>query len=202
MPPSNPREPWPHVTLENCLVRGEGEVLLARTPRAVAVTLKNSLVALNGSIVRVEHNGGSEALMPPLSRKMTLTLTQVTAYQGAPLVRLLARNDPRAMLPLEVEASSSLFLPSNGVESLIALEAPEGEDIDDKFRWKATGGKNAFGKFPALLATKGEMAPAMMGTDRFKKMDPDASFAVVPERGPTAGTRYGQGPLGVGATLP
>jgi serine/threonine protein kinase len=212
MPPSNPRELWPHLTLENCQVRGEGEVLLARAPRRVALTLKNCLVALNGSVVRVEHNGGGEAAMPPMSSKMSLTMTQVTAYLGAPLIRMLARNDPRGMLPLEVDASSSLFLPSNGVESLIALEAPEREDVEMKFRWKSSGGKNAFGKFPTLLAIKGgemAMGTAMMDMDLFKKMEPNVTNTVTPERMPAAGTRYGQirpsdikGPASVGTTLP
>jgi hypothetical protein len=212
MPPSNPRELWPHLTLENCQVRGEGEVLLARAPRRVALTLKNCLVALNGSVVRVEHNGGGEAAMPPMSSKMSLTMTQVTAYLGAPLIRMLARNDPRGMLPLEVDASSSLFLPSNGVESLIALEAPEREDVEMKFRWRSSGGKNAFGKFPTLLAIKGgemAMGTAMMDMDLFKKMEPNVTNTVTPERMPAAGTRYGQirpsdikGPASVGTTLP
>ena len=209
IPPNPSREQGPTVSLENCLVRGEGEVLLARASRRVAVQLKNCVVALNGSLVRVEHGGGTEPLQPLMAQKMSLSLQQVTVYHAVPMVRLIARNDPRGMLPLEVEASSSLFLPSNGTESLIALEAPEGEDIEDKFRWIARNGKNAYGKYPVLLAIKGEMTPAMMGADRFKKLDPDARYAVVPDRLPSAGTRYSQmvpsdikGPAGVGASLP
>jgi serine/threonine protein kinase len=208
MPPANPREPWPRLVLENCLVRGEGDALLARTARPVACTFKNSVLALSGSLARLEHNG-NELVMPPVSQKMMLTLTQSTFYHGSSLIKMIAQEDPRGMLPLEVEASASLFLPSNGVDSLIALEAPEGEDIEDKFRWFARLGKNAYGKYPAFLSVKGEMAPAMMGSDRFKKMDPDATYGIVPDRLPSASTRYPQirpvdlkGPLGTGATLP
>ncbi|MGL4550083.1 MAG: hypothetical protein ACRC33_02755, partial [Gemmataceae bacterium] len=209
MPPSQ-RDRGPLLKLENCVVRGEGDLLLGRAARPVKLDLTNAVVALSGSLARLEYAGGDGA-MPAAAHKVAVGLDRVTAYLGGPLLRLKAEKDPAGLVPVEVRASASLFLPSNGAKSLIALEGPEGEEKRFENKWSWTGTKNAYGKYPSMLSQEGgaEMAPPAMGTERWKTMtgDDGATFNVVPTRVPAGD--LGRvvpadlaGPAGVGAKLP
>ena len=120
----------PRLLLENCLVRGDGDLLLARATRPAALEMTNTLAALAGSVYAAEFPGGATA--PPAAHKFTLAMKNVTAYLSGPLVRLKPEKGARATVPVECDATASLF--TNNFRSPRALQyGLFGRIGDDRF---------------------------------------------------------------------
>src|SRR5262249_14023485 len=141
MLPSRTRDQGPRLSLEGCLVRGEGDLLAARASRPCALSVKEALIALSCSLLQAEVSVEGKA--PPAAQQMSVTLNQVTTYLAGNLVRLSVTRGSQGLVPIKFDASDCLFAPASGAKTLISLEGADTEDksLRTKFTW--VGGKNA-----------------------------------------------------------
>jgi hypothetical protein len=146
-----PRLEAPLVVLDNCLVRGTGELIWNRASRAFDLDLKNTMVGLSGSLLLLDakENG-------PPSGQGTMTLTRSTAYLGGHLLHLRGTT-LKNLATLKVRPADCLFLPASGPGSaLIRVEGVEADTtrLKDKVLWEASR-NNAYGGFKSLLSPPG-----------------------------------------------
>ncbi len=147
-PAARLREQGPRFVLDNCFVRGQGDLVGSQGGQPAEVTLKNSLVALTGSLLNVE---GTTKDMPAPTGTLSLELKKVTSYLGGHLIRVRAVKDLKSLAQLRCEPEACLFLPSSGDRALIHLEGPESEERGLKSKLAWNGGPNAYGSFNTLL---------------------------------------------------
>jgi hypothetical protein len=116
------------------------------------LTLRNSLVALTGSLVSVESDKEADPERETPPGVFTLRLRKSTTYLGDHLIRLRAAKVLRRVAKVQCEADDCLFLPASSERALVHLECPESEErsLMDKFSW-SRGSKNAYGSFGTLL---------------------------------------------------
>ncbi len=147
-----PREQAPQLVVEQCFVRGEGDLVRVRASRAAEFRVLQSLVVLTGSLVNVEAEVPREA--PPATALMVATLRQTTTYLQGPLLRVQAGKDPKGLVAIQCRPDECLFVPAaaSGDRVLVHIEGPEGEEkaVLGKITWDA--GRNAYGNFNPLLA--------------------------------------------------
>jgi serine/threonine protein kinase len=137
----------PRIGLENCVVRGQGDLIWSQGGQPAELALKNSLIALTGSLLSVEGNKD----MPPPMSALSVRLQRVTTYLGGNLLRLKAAKDLKSVAQIQCTPEECLFLPGAGDRVLIHLEGPESEErgLKGKVSWET--GKNAYGNFTTLL---------------------------------------------------
>ena len=138
----------PILSLEDCFVRGQGDVISVRSARAVELRMENTLVAVTGTVVDVEAGAG-EGSPPP---QIPIRLTRVTTYIGGNLVRLRTLTPGKEPLTVQVNpAIGCLFASADGkpLVQLIGMEAST-EQMKSLFSWEG-GRQNAYSKFPAML---------------------------------------------------
>ncbi len=146
MAPANPQVP--RIRLENCFVRGDGDLLIVRASRPFQLDADDSLVALDGSFLIVD---GNPREIPVKAARVSLK--QVTAYLGEHLVVLRAVKEDlkQGLVPTEFSSVfGCLFHSARGGKSLIHLE---GVDTDEQMRrlfsWE--GAQNVYSGFTPLL---------------------------------------------------
>jgi hypothetical protein len=101
----------PEIRLEDCFVRGKGELLAVRSSRSFRLLADKSLVALDGNFLAVKGSARDIPIQPP----STVTLRHVTTYLTNHLVWLRA-TDPQARTNSEQSVKNSKGL----VETKIA----------------------------------------------------------------------------------
>lgn len=142
----------PRLQIEGCFLRGQGDLLAMPRGHALEVTIKNSLLALSGSLLDMasDPKDGKDDWLPPTT-PLTLRLHKVTTYLGEHLIRLHAAKDIKELVKTRCRPGDCLFLPARS-RPLVRLEGPEGDekDLREKLSWESTG-KNAYGSFTALL---------------------------------------------------
>jgi serine/threonine protein kinase len=163
---------------KNCLVRGDGDLVGARTPRPFDLDVDNALVALGGSFLNVDL--GEE---PAPDAADGIQLSRVTAYLGGHLLRLHAR-DVKALMPVKFSpVSNCLFVsaaPTNFPNSLIHVDGPEVSDDRLKTLLTWEGQHNAYTEFTQLLDQQpdGGAMPAMpYGSVRWKEFTGETGAA-------------------------
>jgi hypothetical protein len=151
MTPVRSRDQGPRLRIDTCFIRGEGDLLWARASRPSELDVKNSLVALSGSLLKVE--AAREGA--PTTGAMVARLSQVTTYLQGNLLRVQAGKDLKGLTPLQVKPSDCLFLapPPSAERVLVLVEGPEVEEtaLRGKLSWGEDGGRNGYGGFGRLL---------------------------------------------------
>jgi serine/threonine protein kinase len=176
MTPPQPREQVPRLVVENCFVRGEGDLVWVRACRAAKCEVSGSLVALTGSLLNVE--AAREA--PPAPPTLAVTLLRTTTYLQGPLLRVRTGKESKGLAMLQCQPDECLFVPAAaGERVLVRLEGPEGEDkaLQGKVQWER--GRNAYGTFNMMLdyQAPGDSAMPMTmagGVDSWKKWSNDS----------------------------
>jgi serine/threonine protein kinase len=139
----------PRLRFENCLVRGQGDLVAARAGRPFDLDARNSLAALDGSFLNINGQRDEDA---PADSKTTVavTLHHVTTYLTNHLVSLRAVKDFKGTGPIRVEASDCLFM-SQGGKSLVHLDGPDPGDqkMRELLVWE--GNHNAYWNFSQYL---------------------------------------------------
>jgi hypothetical protein len=142
-------EQGPLLSLENCFVRGEGDLIWGRISRPFALTATNILAALTGSLLHVEIQAEAAAAQP--GAQMEAHLSHITTYLGGPLVHFHAGKDLKGLVQLQCEAKECLFLPAVADGPFVRLDGPETDDkMLAKLIWK--GDHNAYGAFKDMVA--------------------------------------------------
>src|SRR5262249_37896801 len=120
--PTRPAGQHPSVSFVNCFVRGDGQLLAANAPRPFDLKVDNCVAALGGSLLQIETP--DDAPPAPPGQASQVTLAHVTAYTAAHLVHLKAGKDLKGLIPVNVQASSCLFLAA-GLKALVHLDGPD-----------------------------------------------------------------------------
>jgi hypothetical protein len=152
MAKSLPSTGVPRLVVENCFIRGQGDLLAMQSGHAAELTLDNSLIALSGSVLNIENDKKDRKYEEsPPTTQLALRLHRVTTYLGEHLIRLRAAKDVKGLPRTRCEANDCLFLPARD-RPLVRLEGPDAEEkgLREKLSWEGNG-KNAYGKFTALL---------------------------------------------------
>ncbi|MBY0528326.1 MAG: serine/threonine protein kinase [Gemmataceae bacterium] len=150
MEPMAPRQQGPRLRLENCFVRGDGDLVTVRASRPFSLEIEDSLVVLDGSFLVVDGNP-KEAPAKPSAH---LSVRQVTAVLSDHLVLLRAGKEEgkQGLVPMQVtQASNCIFHSMRGNRALIHLE---GVDSDEQmkriFSW-GEGKQNLYSSFAQML---------------------------------------------------
>jgi len=159
------------VRLDNCFVRGDGNLVVVRPSRPFDLDVDNALVALTGSFLDVE---GADT--PPASPDMVrVKLDNVTTYLNDHLVRLRAHNDLKGFAPIQFTPGKCLFVAGAG-NALIHLDGAEAGDQQLKHLLKWEGGGNRYGNYMKMLdQQKDDMPLPAFGQDQWKKFSSDPS---------------------------
>jgi serine/threonine protein kinase len=146
--PERSSDQGPRLNLENCLVRGDGDLTLCRSGRAAEVAAQNCLIALTGSFLSVEAN---KELVAAPTGNLIARVNRVTTCLGGHFLRVRATRDLKDLARIQCSPSNCAFLPLGGDRSFVHLEGPEGEKKawDDKVEWGAN--RNLYGSFGTLL---------------------------------------------------
>jgi serine/threonine protein kinase len=109
MAPPGPVGTTPQLTLENCFVRGDGDLVACQVSRPLWLEARNTLAALRGSFLSVDTAPGGTAAPSGL---MTVTLSKVTTYLTGNLIRLRAGKDkdPAKLTPVHCSPADCLFV--------------------------------------------------------------------------------------------
>lgn len=116
------------IELTECFVRGHGDLFQVRNTKPGRLSLRDTAVALDGSLLRVE--GHSEK--PAEQTRLELRLEHVTGVVGQNLVRVDSGDLPRELPLVDVKARNNV-LTTTGSGSLIAMS---GNTSDSDFRNK------------------------------------------------------------------
>jgi tRNA A-37 threonylcarbamoyl transferase component Bud32 len=150
-PAPPPRQQGPRIRVEDCFVRGAGDLVAVRPSRPFDLRVDDSLVVLDGSLLYVEGAGKEPAAHPPVQ----LGLKKVTAYltDHAFLLRACREEgkNARGLVHTQMMSVRDCLFASSGGKSLVHLD---GVDTDDQMRRLFTWGEgqhNAYSNFAQLL---------------------------------------------------
>jgi serine/threonine-protein kinase len=133
------------IELTECFVRGHGDLFLVRNTKPGRLTLRDTAVAVDGSLLRVEGHSEKPADMTLVELK----LEHVTGVVGQNLVRLDSGDLPRELPPVKVDATNNILTTGpNG--SLVAMSGNTSDaDFRNKlFRW--SGERNFYDRCPTF----------------------------------------------------
>ncbi len=116
------------IELTECFVRGHGDLFHVRNTKPGRLSLRDTAVALDGSLLRVEGHSDK----PAEQTRLELRLEHVTVVVGQNLVRLDSGDLPRELPLVDVKARNNV-LSTIGGSSLVAMS---GNTSDADFRNK------------------------------------------------------------------
>lgn len=133
--PTKPRNPGalPAVELVETFVRGQGDLLAVRVSRPYRLDIRDSLIALHGSLV--SEDGNKQGMTMP-SEGAVVALDRVTAYLTQHL--LVTRSNPSNPLhvPVKIESTACILASAEG-RPLLSIQGPETpEAFRSLFSWK------------------------------------------------------------------
>lgn len=129
------------IELTECFVRGHCDLIHVRNTKPGRLSLRDTAIALDGSLLRVE--GHSEK--PAEQTRLELRLEHVTAIVGQSLIRLESGDLPRELPPVKVEALNNILITTSS-SSLVAMSGNTSEaDFRKLFVW--SGEKNFYDGF-------------------------------------------------------
>ncbi|HMF18048.1 MAG TPA: hypothetical protein VKE98_12625, partial [Gemmataceae bacterium] len=152
----------PEVSFQDCLVRGDGDLIRIQASRPLDLDLDNSLVALSGSLLSVRSN--KETPVDPVNLK----LNHVSAFLAEQLVHLGSSPLGKSLAITKVDAKDSLFVALGG-KSLVHLD---GIDIEEGQLGKVlawSGNHNAYSGFDMMLDQKRPEENTLLPTIRKDK---------------------------------
>jgi hypothetical protein len=150
MQPQAPR-PGPEIHLEDCFVRGKGELVAVRSSRLFRLQADKSLVVLDGNFLTVKGNVRDVAIQPPAA----ISLSHVTTYLTGHLLWLratsaeqTAKNSKGLVQTQIASATDCLFFAATPGKSLIHLDGID--QPEQYFAW-AENRNNLFSNFNRFL---------------------------------------------------
>jgi serine/threonine protein kinase len=142
----------PRLAFDDCLIRGDGDLIASHATRPFEVDVTNVWMALAGSLLSCDGARDESAPRPETDQTTRVGLKQVTAYLTGNLVRLRAPRDRdfKSVTPVRVDSANCIFQAA-GSKSLLHLEGPDpGQDsMKSLVQWSADS--NWYGGFENLL---------------------------------------------------
>ena len=133
---AQPRSPL-KIEVTESLVRGDGDLFVARHTEPARLAVEKSIIALHGSLLAAK--GHSEASHE--NAQLELRLDHVTTVLAGGLVRFDSGSMPRKLLPLQVSASNCIFSNSAAVPLVEMTGNSPPQDFRELLSW---GGQNNF----------------------------------------------------------
>jgi tRNA A-37 threonylcarbamoyl transferase component Bud32 len=142
-----PRQMDPQVRLDNCFIRGEGDLIAVRTSRPFNLDVNDSLVVLDGSLLTIEA-GAKEMAARAASQ---VNFHQFTAVLSKHLIVLRRDENHQVLVPTQVnQAFNCLFHAARG-KTLIHLDGVDTEEQVKRFlTWNESKG-NTYSGFTQML---------------------------------------------------
>lgn len=129
------------IELTECFVRGHGDLIHVRNTKPGRLSLRDTAIALDGSLLRVE--GNSEK--PAEQTRLELRLEHVTALVGRSVVHLDSGELPRELPPVKIDAVNNILMTTSS-SALVAMSGNTSEaDFRKLFVW--SGEKNFYDGF-------------------------------------------------------
>ncbi|MCS6849545.1 MAG: serine/threonine protein kinase [Gemmataceae bacterium] len=153
----------PRLELKRCFIRGEGDLVAVRSSRRFELSLDESLLALEGSMLIVEGDPRGVSSRPAAQ----ISLSRVTAYLSDYLVWLRAPKDLRGLVATEVRpAMHCLFVAAAGkpLVHIDGLDVDSDEQLQRFFTWSG-GRHNLYSGFSHFLEQE---PPSLPPFDRNK----------------------------------
>jgi hypothetical protein len=145
-----PSQGGPRLRLENCFVRGDGELVTVRGSQAFNLEVEESLIALDGSLLTMDGSTKEPPTKPPVQ----ISLARTTVYVSEPLLVLRAcESKPMpGLVPTHVVQVANCVIASGREKN--ALVHLEGMDSDEQMRRLFTWGEgkqNIYSGFMNML---------------------------------------------------
>jgi hypothetical protein len=175
-----PRTGTPAVEIEDCFVRGTGDMVTVRVSRPYRLEVRNALVVLGGSLLSEEGNK-SEAAMS--AEGASISLDRVTAIVSQNLIVLRTTQANPMHVPLHIApATTCVFAAAEG-GPLVSIDGPQSES--ELKRWLSWSGKrNVYSTSGSILVwqplEKADMPHKYDGdrwNDLWGREDDEARFA-------------------------
>lgn len=126
------------VELSECFVRGHGDLFHVRNTKPGNLSLRDSAVTLDGTLLRIEGHSDK----PAEQTRLDLRLEHVTSIVGQNLVRFESGDIPRELPPVFVEARNNILTTTGGSPLVVMSGNTSDKDFSNLFFWK--GGKNFY----------------------------------------------------------
>jgi hypothetical protein len=175
----------PRVGFDTCFVRGDGDLVSARSNRLFELEVKDSLVALTGSLLNVDA-AAKDAPAAPAGKEIPVRLTQTTAFLGGHLARLRAAN-LSSLVPVHCVPIRSLLVSAGDKKALVHVEAGPKDLTTASGRLLWNGESNNYANFSPMLDQQpgeNEMAAAALTQTDLKEKDDQSTFSDVKFAGP------------------
>ncbi len=134
--PERPAGQGPQLAIENCFIRGDGDLLVSKTDRPFSVKLRNLLATLKGTLLVLKP--GSRQGMNGTGQ-VSAWLDNVTTYLGGYLIDWELDKEARGVLTPQCTANNCAFFPASMGNALIRLEIPEMEMDQVRAKLKMIG---------------------------------------------------------------
>jgi len=105
------------IELSGCFAHGWGDLVQVRTSDSIRISLTDSIVALQGTLL---VSRGEPQSMRKVEDRIDLRLDQVTAALSMGLIRFDSGPQSRRFVPVQVNAANSIFTTPSG-EPLVAM---------------------------------------------------------------------------------
>ncbi|MFN4257959.1 MAG: serine/threonine-protein kinase [Gemmataceae bacterium] len=144
----------PEVRLDQCLIRGKGDVLAVQPSRRFDLTVNDSLIAIDGSFLTIHGGNFKEDPLANSTVPSQVRLNHLTTYLRHHLIWLRTGKEEgkngRLVVPTQVFATHCLFSSGSGND----LVHVDGLDSDEQMRrcllWE--GRNNLYSGFSWILA--------------------------------------------------
>ncbi len=140
----------PVISLEDCFVRGKGDLLSVRGSRPFVAEVKNTLAALDGSFLSVEGNKNDASG----AEDAKLILDHVTVYVTQSLIAQRATAANPHHVPLAVDKPTACVFVAERTPLLWLEGLQSAEDVRRRLKWgkgEFKGEKNLYSRDEAIL---------------------------------------------------
>jgi serine/threonine protein kinase len=148
-----PTRSAPEIRFEDCLVRGQGNLVAVLPSRPLDLEVTNAVVALDGCLLAVDGT----AKDPPAastsgSTNQVVRLANVTAYLTEPLLHLRAKDGGKGLVGTAVRKASDCLFVAAGDKPLIELDGADSRDQMMRLVEWQEGRHNAYVRFDKMLS--------------------------------------------------
>src|SRR5262249_50628575 len=144
------------IVIQNCVVRGEGDLVTLRSSRPLELEIRESLIYLQGSVLDQQQGAAKE---PATGDAISLQIVQSALMSVDAMFRLQAGKGPTSKsCPIRVESTDSLYARLSD-QPIVQLDLPEVTEkmVPDLVKWTSQPGDRGdafvnFGQTDPLLS--------------------------------------------------
>jgi hypothetical protein len=136
----------PKIRLDQCFVRGQGDLVPVRVSRQFELEVEGSMLALSGSLLTIDANP-KEIIDKPAQ----VSLKKVTAYLGEHLLWMRANDEGKGLVQTQFLSPSDCLFATDVGKSLVLLERiNDDKQVQSCFMW-SNAQHNAYSGFSPFV---------------------------------------------------